>query len=122
RRRATPVSLKADVAELTFGDVPGPAYLGHLAAGATSPALGLDFARTVYDLGIRRKIIEAAEDLIEKASSAPIETKPDDLIEETEVVLSGLAERGKAQDRQKNSADVALEVVNMVAAAYQRDG
>jgi replicative DNA helicase len=121
-RRATAPSLKADVAELTFGDTAGAVYLGQLFAAAPPASFAVDFARLVYDTALRRKMIETAEELIAKAGSAAGDVLPDDLIEEAEVALSGLAERGRAQEHQKSATDAAIEAVNLIAAAYQRDG
>lgn len=122
RRRATPAALKHDVAGLKIGDVEGPAYLGQLAANAPPHTHGWEYARTVYDLAQRRKIIATAEEMIDRAMSAPIEADPDTLVEEAEVQLAGIAEKGRATDHQITLRDAAIEAMNTIAAAYQRDG
>lgn len=122
RRRATPASIKADVDGLTFDGLAGATYLGQLVLRAPLPSHAIDHARTVYDLAIRRELIALGEDLVSRAASAPIETSPDTLIEQTEVELSGLAERGKSDAHQLSQATAVVQAVDLIAAAYQRDG
>ncbi|BAQ18334.1 replicative DNA helicase [Methyloceanibacter caenitepidi] len=122
RRRATPISLKTDVAELDFGELKGPAYLGRLAAAAPPPQLAWQDGRVVYDLAQRRRLIEIGEGLIAAAMDAPVETTPDTLVENTETALAAIAEKGKASDHQVTMLEAAADAIDTIAAAYQRDG
>lgn len=116
-RRATPPSLRND-----FDSDDDRKALGQLAAAAPPTAHAWEHARTVYDLAQRRKLLAIAEELIEQARSSPIETSPDALVEQTEMALASIAEKGKASDHQLTMADATMEALNTIAAAYQRDG
>ena len=117
RRRATPASVKPAFEDNkeAIGKL-----LGQLAVNAPLPRTITDFARLVYDMAVRRKLVALGEEITEKAQTADVDATPDGLIEEAEVLLAALAERGKAQDRQLTAADAAAEALDVIAAAYQR--
>src|SRR5262249_1937286 len=58
-KQATPITLKTffESAEPIGSGLSVPAYLGHLAANATTIINVRDYARTVYDLATRRQLI-----------------------------------------------------------------
>ncbi len=122
-KRATPITLKTSFqAEEPVGQLTVPQYLGRLAANATTIFNAEDYGRTIYDLSTRRKLIEIGERMIADASNASIETHPDTLIEASEAALASIAERGRSEDHQLRASDAALQAINMIAEAYQRDG
>ena len=62
-KRATPITLKTFFqADPPVGELPVPQYLGRLAANATTIINAEDYGRTVYDLAIRRQLIQIGED------------------------------------------------------------
>src|SRR5207302_1706666 len=76
---ASPVTLKTflpadiDVAGLTLTQ-----YLARLAAEATTIINAVDYGRTVYDLAIRRDLIQIGEDMVNVAFDAPVDFAPRD--------------------------------------------
>ena len=82
---ASPVTLKTflpadiDVAGLTLTQ-----YLARLAAEATTIINAVDYGRTVYDLAIRRDLIQIGEDMVNVAFDAPVDFAPRDQIEDAE--------------------------------------
>jgi replicative DNA helicase len=115
-RRATPAALKSI---FEAGKVPS---INQLALTAPPARHAPDYARLIYDMAMRRKLVELGEEIAAQAMDAEIDATPDSLIEQAEVALAAMAERGRAQERQLTAADAATEALNVIAAAYQRDG
>ncbi len=122
-KAATPITLKTflppdiDVAGLTVSQ-----YLARLAAEATTVINAADYARTVYDLSIRRSLIDIGEDLVNTAYDSPVEARPQDQIEEAERSLYELAETGRYDGGFQRFAQALTTAVEMAAHAYQREG
>src|ERR1044071_1806473 len=93
---ASPVTLKTflpadiDIAGLTLAQ-----YLARLAAEATTIINAVDYGRTVYDLAVRRELIQIGEDMVNVAFDAPVDFAPRDQIEDAEKRLYELAEIGR---------------------------
>src|SRR6478736_1928263 len=93
---ATPVTLKTfldasvDIGGLTVGQ-----YLARLAAEATTIINAEDYGHTVYDLSIRRALIQVGEDMVNVAYDAPVDFSPRNQIEDAERRLYELAETGR---------------------------
>jgi replicative DNA helicase len=120
---ASPVTLKtflpadADIAGLTL-----PQYLARLAAEATTIINASDYGRAIYDLAIRRDLIQIGEDMVNVAFDAPVDFAPREQIEDAERRLYDLAETGRYGGgflRFETALTTALE---MASHAYQRDG
>ncbi len=120
---ATPVTLKTflpadlDIAGLTLNQ-----YLARLAAEATTIINAEDFGRTVYDLSVRRDLIMIGEDMVNLAYEAPVESTPQDHIEDAERKLYQLAETGRFDSGFQRFAQALTTAVDMAGRAYQRDG
>jgi replicative DNA helicase len=120
---ATPVTLKTflpvdlDIAGLTVNQ-----YLARLAAEATTIINAEDYGRTVYDLSIRRDLINIGEDMVNLAYDAPVDATPQSHIEEAERKLFALAETGRYETGFQRFAQALTTAVDMAARAYQRDG
>ena len=120
---ASPVTLKTflpadvDIAGLTL-----PQYLARLAAEATTIINAADYGRAIYDLAIRRDLIQIGEDMVNVAFDAPVDFAPREQIEDAERRLYDLAETGRYGGgflRFETALTTALE---MASHAYQRDG
>ncbi len=76
-KRATPITLKTFFqADEPVGELTVPQYLGRLAANATTIINAEDYGRTIYDLAIRRQLIQIGETLVNTAYDAPIDAPP----------------------------------------------
>src|SRR5262249_34834487 len=65
---ATPVTLKTFLpADLDLGGVTVGQYLARLAAEATTIINAQDYGRTIYDLSLRRDLIQIGEDMVNVA-------------------------------------------------------
>jgi len=123
-KQATPITLKTffESAEPIGSGLSVPAYLGQLAANATTIINVRDYARTVYDLAVRRQLIVIGEDMVNAAYDSPVDFPPKEQIEEAETRLFSLAETGKYGQGFATFSTALTAAIEMANAAYQRDG
>ena len=93
---ANPITLKTFFpATLVVAGISIAQYLARLAAEATTIINAVDYGRTVYDLAVRRELIRIAEDMLNGAFEAPIDSAPADQIQHAEQLLYEIAETGR---------------------------
>src|SRR5881394_1388952 len=93
---ASPVTLKTFLpADVSIAGLTPGQYLARLAAEATTIINAADYGRAIYDLAIRRDLIQIGEDMVNTAFDAPVDATPSDQIEEAERKLYDLAEVGR---------------------------
>src|SRR5436853_7386568 len=120
---ASPVTLKtflpadANIAGLTL-----PQYLARLAAEATTIINAADYGRAIYDLAIRRDLIQIGEEMVNVAFDAPVDFAPREQIEDAERRLYDLAETGRYGGGFQKFETALTTAVDMAARAYQREG
>jgi replicative DNA helicase len=120
---ATPVTLKTYFErDETLKDIGGPAYLGRLAASATTIINAEEYGRTVYELAQRRRLIGIGTDIVNDAFDTPVEKNARDLIEQAEQSLYEIAETGKYGQGFQHFGRALTDAIDMAANAYQRDG
>ena len=120
---ATPVTLKTFLdANIDVGGLNVSQYLARLAAEATTIINAEDYGHTVYDLSIRRALIQVGEDMVNVAYDAPVDFSPRNQIEDAERRLYELAESGRYDGGFQRFAQALTTAVDMAARAYQRDG
>src|ERR1700760_4588153 len=120
---ATPVTLKTFVpAETDIGGMTVGQYLARLAAEATTIINAQDYARTIYELALRRDLIGIGEDMVNVAFDAPVDFAPREQIEDAERRLYELAETGRYGGGFQKFEQALTTAVDMAARAYQRDG
>jgi replicative DNA helicase len=119
---ATPITMKTFLGDQDLGGLTVSQYLARLAAEATTVINAEDYGRTIYDLAIRRNLINIGEDLVNVAFDAPVETSPRDQIEEAERRLYELAETGRYDGGFQRFSDALTSAIDMAAAAYKREG
>ena len=122
-KRATPITLKTFFqGDEPVGELSVPQYLGRLAANATTIINAEDYGRTIYDLAIRRNLIQIGEGMVNTAYDAPIDAPPAVQIEDTEQKLYELAETGKYGSGFEPFTTALTDAIDMAANAYRRDG
>ncbi len=120
---ATPVTLKTFLpADFDIGGMTAPQYLARLAAEATTIINAEDYGRTIYDLAVRRDLITIGEEIVNEAYEAPIDSTPQEQIEEAEKRLYALAETGRYDGGFVRFNDALTEAVDMASRAFQRAG
>src|SRR3954447_8582161 len=118
---ATPITMKTFLGDQDLGGVTVSQYLARLAAEATTVINAEDYGRTIYDLAIRRSLINIGEDLVNTAFDAPVDSSPRDQIEEAERRLYSIAETGRTDGGFQRFSDALTSAIDMAAAAYKRE-
>ncbi|MEE8371250.1 MAG: replicative DNA helicase [Sphingomonadales bacterium] len=117
---ADPVKLKPyfDKDE-ALKDVGGAAYLVRLAASAATIINAEDYGRTIYDLALRRELIQIGEDMVLTAYDSPIDQPATEQIEEAEHDLFELGERGTHEGGFKQFHLAMTDAVRNIELAYK---
>ena len=76
----------------------------------------------IYDLAIRRQLIDIGETMVNTAFDSPIDAPPATQIEEAEQLLYELAETGKYGSGFEPFSSALTDAIDMAANAYRRDG
>src|SRR5665648_972845 len=89
---------------------------------SSSSAASDVYKRQIYDLAIRRQLIEIGGVLVNTAYDSPIDAPPSVQIEDAEQQLYELAETGKYGSGFEPFSAALTDAIDMAANAYQRDG
>ncbi|WP_299768510.1 replicative DNA helicase [uncultured Tateyamaria sp.] len=120
---ASPVTLKAFMEEDEgLKELGGPAYLARLAGAAISAFAVRDYAQMIYDLAVRRDLIQLGRDISAKAAKVDVASEPKEQIVEAEQALYKLAEQGTSEGGFQSFLKAVTDAVNVANAAYQREG
>ena len=85
---ASPVTLKAFMEDDSgLRDLGGPAYLVRLAGSAISSFAARDYAQMIYDLAVRRELIQLGRDISDRAAKVDMEYEPREQITEADADL-----------------------------------
>ncbi|MDX2158764.1 MAG: replicative DNA helicase [Hyphomicrobiaceae bacterium] len=123
-KQATPITLRTffeNVEPIDQG-LTVPQYLGRLAVHATTIINAVEYARTIYDLAIRRQLILIGEDMVNVAYDSPIDTPPEAQIQDAETRLFSLAETGKYGQGFLSFGEALTHAIDMANNAFQRQG
>ena len=118
---ATPITLKTFLGDTDLGGMTVSQYLARLAAEATTIINADAYGRTIYDLAMRRQLINIGEDMVNVAYDSPVDDSPRKQIEEAERKLYELAERGRYEGGFQSFSDALKSAVDMAAEAFKRD-
>ncbi|MEO9573853.1 MAG: replicative DNA helicase [Tateyamaria sp.] len=120
---ASPVTLKAFMEDDEgLKELGGPAYLARLAGAAISAYAVRDYAQIIYDLAVRRDLIQLGRDISAKAAKVEVTSEPKEQIVEAEQALYQLAEQGTSEGGFQSFLKAVTDAVNVANAAYQREG
>ncbi|WP_417247913.1 replicative DNA helicase [Celeribacter sp.] len=120
---ASPVTLKAYMEDHEgLRELGGPAYLAKLAASAISTYAVRDYAQLIYDLFLRRQLIDLGQEITGAASSGTDERDPLEQIVAAEARLYSLAEQGKSDTGFQSFLSAVTQAVQTANAAYERGG
>jgi len=118
---ANPVTLKPFIpADEKIGEITVFNYVVRIATEAVTIINAADYGRTIYDLAIRRSLINLGEDVVNTAYDAPVDLSPAKQIEEAEQKLFQLAEVGRYGGGFENFSSALTKAVEMAAAAHKR--
>jgi len=120
---ASPITLKAFLEDdAGLAELGGPAYLMRLAGAAISSFAVRDYAEMIYDLAIRRELIDVGNDIAAKAARVDVQSEPKEQIVEAEQKLYALAEQGQTEQGFQSFLTAVTDAVKVANAAYQREG
>ncbi len=120
---ASPVTLKTFLEDDEgLKELGGPAYLARLAGAAISAFAARDYAQMIYDLAVRRELIQVGRNIADKAAKVDVDSEPRDQIVEAEQALYALAEQGTTDQGFQSFLRAVTDAVNVANAAYQREG
>jgi len=120
---ASPVTLKPFLEdEPGLVELGGASYLVRLAGAAISLFAVKDYAQMVYDLAVRRNLIEIGQEISLKAGDVTIDSEPKEQIVEAEQLLYQLGEQGMVESGFQSFLKAVTDAVNIANAAYQREG
>ncbi len=119
---ATPVTLRSYFEnDDALADVGGAQYLARLAGSAIAIINSQDYGRTIYDLAIRRQLIDIGGEIVNRAYDPDIDDAATRQIEDAEQHLFRLAESGE-QDGGPQAFRVSLrDAVLAAEAAHRRE-
>ena len=121
-KTATPVTVKTFLPENLIADVTMPQYLARLASEATTVINAADYGQSIYDLAIRRHLIQIGEEMVSTAYDSDVEQTAPKQIEEAEKSLFDLAEKGRYDGGFQPFTTALKDAITMAGEAYGRDG
>jgi replicative DNA helicase len=102
-------------------DVGGAGYLARLAGAAITLYNVEHYGRAVYDLALRRSLIEIGEEMRERAFDAEVDEDAARQIEAAEGRLFKLAESGRAEGGFLPFREALAQAIELADAAFKRD-
>jgi replicative DNA helicase len=121
-KTATPITVKTFLPDQLVADVTMPQYLARLAADATTVLNASDFGQSIYDLALRRNLIQIGEEMVATAYDSDVEETAGKQIEEAEKQLFDLAEKGRYDGGFQPFNEALRDAIAMAGEAYSRDG
>ena len=119
---ATPITLKSFFeVENNLEEIGGSNYLVRLANSAVSLDYAKNYAKIIYDLAVRRGLYDLGGKIQYDAIRNDIESKPEDLIEETEKDLYQLSEKGTSKNSVRTFQSSVEEAIELAKKAFEKD-
>ena len=119
----SPVTLKPFLEDdPRLKELGGAAYLVRLAGASVASFAARDYAQMIYDLAVRRSLMDLGRDITAKAAKVDMASEPKDQIVEAEQALYKLGEQGNTSTGFQTFLRAVTDAVNVANAAYQRDG
>ncbi len=120
---ASPVTLKGyfeNDEDLTH--VGSASYLAELAASVVSVVNAEDYARTIYDLHLRRELITLGEDVVNESFEHTLDRDATNMIETAEARLFSLAETGGLRGGFTTLKDSVITAIEIAETAFKTEG
>ena len=120
---ADPVTLQRFFeADEGLAEIGGPAYLADLAASAVTVINAGEYGRLIYDLFLKRELINLGEDVVNRAYGAEVEERATDQIEFAEQNLYDLATSGNYEGGFQPFKEAVLSAIDIATVAHNREG
>jgi replicative DNA helicase len=105
-----------------FTQIGGADYVARLARAAVTVINAGDYGRVIYDLHLRRRLIELGEDVINDAYDTRVEATASDQIQDAEQKLYDLATAGDFEGGFQPWAQSMAASLDRAQSAFQREG
>ena len=120
---ADPITLNSFFdQDSSLADIGGAQYLVELADSMVNVINAAEYGRTIYDLHLKRQLIELGENVVNSAFSPDVEESAVHQIEKAEQVLYDLATTGEFEGGFKAFKSSIVTAIEMAEAAHKRDG
>src|SRR5690606_12895759 len=117
-----PTRIKTHLPNQLLPEMTMAQYMARLAAEATTVLNAADYGQAIYDLAIRRNLIQVGEEMVGVAYDSDVEMTPAKQIEKVEGELFQLAEKGRYDGGFQNFGTALNASIQMAGEAFQRDG
>ena len=122
-QNASPVTLKNYFEkDEDLKDIGGAQYLTDLAGSVISIINAEDYARSIYDLHLRRELIALGEEVVNEAYQHTLDIQAKDTIEMAEARLYGLAESGTSRGSFVTLKESILNAIQHAEKAFKTEG
>ncbi|MEC7488051.1 MAG: replicative DNA helicase [Pseudomonadota bacterium] len=121
-QQANPTTLKHVFDAEAFDQIGGHRYLADLTTVTVSVINTEDYGRLIYDLYLRRQLIELGTDVVNHAFSHNTEVNATHQIEDAEQSLYDLATNGNYEGGFQSFAASIKDAVELAAVAFNREG
>ena len=105
-----------------FAEVGGADYIARLARAAVTVINAGDYGRIVYDLHLRRRLIDLGEDVVNDAFDTTLPESAGEQIQSAEQKLYELATAGDFEGGFQPFHDAIASAIDMAQSAFQREG
>jgi replicative DNA helicase len=120
---ASPVTLKSYLqGDPDLIDMGGDSYLARLAGSAASLINVLDYGQLIFDLHLRRELIDLGENVVNLAFDADVDNPAINQIEIAEQKLFDIASTGIAEKGFKDFKIAMKEAIEQAANAFKNEG
>ncbi len=119
---ANPVTLKNYFEQdNVLAEIGGTPYLARLAGSVVTVINAVDYAKTIFDLHLRRQIITLGEDMVNRAFAFDLEAEAKQQIEAAEQRLFDLATTGEIEGGPAPFSRALGAAIDLAQTAYKRD-
>ena len=119
---ANPITLKNYFEnDNSLAELEGHEYLVKLTKFSTTIRQAIEYSRIVYDMHIRRELIQISEVTIEKASNKILDLSGNKIIEDSERLLFDLAEKGSLNTSFIKFDQALNYTIEMASNAYKNE-
>ena len=106
----------------SLADVGGTRYLAEIAGSMVSVINAAEYGRTIYDLHLKRQLIELGEQVVNRAHTPEVDDPAMKQIENAEQTLYDLATTGEIEGGFQDFKSSVVSAIEMAEIAHKRDG
>jgi len=106
----------------SMADVGGTHYLAEIAGSMVSVINSAEYGKTIYDLHLKRQLIELGEQVVNRAHTAEVDDPALSQIENAEQTLYELATTGEFEGGFQDFKSTIVSALEMAEIAHKRDG